>query len=365
MIRFEHVTITYPEATTPTLVDVSFEVPEGELCLVVGVTGSGKSTLLRAVNGLVPRFSGGILAGSVVIDGRTTSDVAPRDLADVVGVVGQDPAAGFVTDFVEDELAYAMENLGVAPDVMRRRVEDILDLLGLHELRHRPLASLSGGQQQRVAIGSVLTAGPRVLVLDEPTSALDPAAAEEVLAALTRLVHDLGITVLIAEHRLERVRFRFEMHGESLDHFAINSHRSTLQFSVAKSDHLATSSRQPTAFRLLMVRSPRFVESISSSGQVKWLRSWVATALVSRRCSIILWDYESLFRELCRLWVRCLTAFRLATSFGWLDWFRRTAVYCSTTTLLRRNAAHRTATRAWCTEPLESCGLGTAAATAR
>jgi energy-coupling factor transport system ATP-binding protein len=105
MIRFEHVTITYPEATTPTLVDVSFEVPEGELCLVVGVTGSGKSTLLRAVNGLVPRFSGGILAGSVVIDGRTTSDVAPRDLADVVGVVGQDPAAGFVTDFVEDELA--------------------------------------------------------------------------------------------------------------------------------------------------------------------------------------------------------------------------------------------------------------------
>lgn len=205
MIRFDHVTITYPDAPAPTLVDVSFEVPEGELCLVVGVTGSGKSTLLRAVNGLVPRFSGGVLAGSVVIDGRTTSDVPPRDLADVVGIVGQDPAAGFVTDYVEDELAYAMENLGVAPDVMRRRVEDVLDLLGLHDLRSRSLASLSGGQQQRVAIGAVLTAGPRVLVLDEPTSALDPAAAEEVLAALTRLVHDLGITVLIAEHRLERV----------------------------------------------------------------------------------------------------------------------------------------------------------------
>ncbi len=205
MIKFEHVTITYPDASVPTLTDVSFEVPEGELCLVVGVTGSGKSTLLQAVNGLVPRFSGGVLAGSVVIDGRRTSDYPPRDLAEVVGVVGQDPAAGFVTDYVEDELAYAMENLGVDPSVMRRRVEDILDLLGLHELRDRPLSSLSGGQQQRVAIGSVLTAGPRVLVLDEPTSALDPAAAEEVLAALTRLVHDLGITVLIAEHRLERV----------------------------------------------------------------------------------------------------------------------------------------------------------------
>ena len=175
------------------------------LCLVVGTTGSGKSTLLRAVNGLVPRFSGGTLQGRVWVDGRSTEEVPPRELADVVGLVGQDPAAGFVTDVVEDELAYVMENLGVAPDVMRRRVEDVLDLLGLHELRNRPLGALSGGQQQRVAIGSVLTAGPRILVLDEPTSALDPAAAEEVLAALTRLVHDLGITVLLAEHRLERV----------------------------------------------------------------------------------------------------------------------------------------------------------------
>jgi energy-coupling factor transport system ATP-binding protein len=205
MIRFEHVTFTYPDAERPTLVDVDFVVPEGELCLVVGTTGSGKSTLLRAVNGLVPRFSGGTLQGRVWVDGRCTEDTPPRELADVVGLVGQDPAAGFVTDVVEDELAHVMENLGIAPDVMRRRVEDVLDLLGLHELRNRPLGALSGGQQQRVAIGSVLTAGPRVLVLDEPTSALDPAAAEEVLAALTRLVHDLGITVLLAEHRLERV----------------------------------------------------------------------------------------------------------------------------------------------------------------
>jgi energy-coupling factor transport system ATP-binding protein len=98
-----------------------------------------------------------------------------------------------------------MESLGLAPDVMRRRVEETLDLLGLADLRDRPIATLSGGQQQRVAIGSVLTPHPRVLVLDEPTSALDPAAAEEVLAVLQRLVHDLGTTVLMAEHRLERV----------------------------------------------------------------------------------------------------------------------------------------------------------------
>jgi energy-coupling factor transport system ATP-binding protein len=205
MIRFDRVSFEYPDRPEPVLDRVDLVVPEGELCLVMGSTGTGKSTLLRATNGHVPRFTGGRLTGEVTVEGRSTRTWLPRDLADVVGVVGQDPAAGFVTDMVEDELAYSMENIGVAPDAMRRRVEDVLDLLDLHTLRNRPLNTLSGGQQQRVAIGSVLTASPRILVLDEPTSALDPAAAEEVLAALTRLVHDLGITVLIAEHRLERV----------------------------------------------------------------------------------------------------------------------------------------------------------------
>ena len=205
MILFDDVTITYPDAAAPAVAGVSLTVPEGELCLVVGRTGSGKSTLLSAVNGLVPHFTGGRLAGRVLVDGRDTRTHPPRELADVVGMVGQDPVAGFVTDAVEEELAYAMESIGLPPAVMRRRVEETLDLLGLADLRDRALATLSGGQQQRVAIGAALTAHPRVLVLDEPTSALDPGAAEEVLAALHRLVHDLGITVLVAEHRLERV----------------------------------------------------------------------------------------------------------------------------------------------------------------
>ncbi|MGM1064691.1 ABC transporter ATP-binding protein, partial [Saccharothrix sp. Mg75] len=205
MIRFENVTVTYRDAGAPVLAGVDLHVPEGELCLVVGRTGSGKSTLLRAVNGLVPHFTGGTLAGRVLVDGRDTRTHPPRELADVVGVVAQDPQAGFVTDSVEEELAYSMESLGLPNAVMRKRVEETLDLLGLAGLRDRPLATLSGGQQQRVAVGAALTAHPRVLVLDEPTSALDPGAAEDVLAALHRLVHDLGMTVLIAEHRLERV----------------------------------------------------------------------------------------------------------------------------------------------------------------
>jgi energy-coupling factor transport system ATP-binding protein len=205
VITFDQVSFTYTGAARPTLHGVSLEISEGELCVVVGETGSGKSTLLRAINGLVPHFSGGTLAGMVTVDGRTTQENRPRDLADVVGFVGQNPLASFVTETVEDELAYTMENLGVPADAMRRRVEDAVDLLGLQELRDRSLRSLSGGQQQRVAIGAVLTASPRLLVLDEPTSALDPAAAEEVLSALARLVHDLGLTVVMAEHRLERV----------------------------------------------------------------------------------------------------------------------------------------------------------------
>jgi energy-coupling factor transporter ATP-binding protein EcfA2 len=205
MIEFDRVTITYSGAARPVLRDVNLRIDEGELCLVVGRTGSGKSTLLGAINGLVPHFTGGTLAGAVRVDGRSTADHPPRELAEVVGVVGQDPLAGFVTDTVEEELAYGMEQLAVPPAVMRKRVEETLDLLGLADLRHRALHELSGGQQQRVAIGSVLTAHPRVLVLDEPTSALDPTAAEEVLAAITRLVHDLGVTVVLAEHRLERV----------------------------------------------------------------------------------------------------------------------------------------------------------------
>ncbi|RSM75024.1 cobalt ABC transporter ATP-binding protein [Amycolatopsis sp. WAC 01375] len=205
MIELKNVSFTYHGRSEPVLADVTLSIGEGELVLFAGRTGAGKSTLLGTINGLVPHFTGGHLEGTVSVDGVTTRSRPPREFAHLVGVVGQDPLAGFVTDTVEDELAYGMEQLGLSPQVMRRRVEETLDLLGIAELRRRALRTLSGGQQQRVAIGSVLTTHPKVLVLDEPTSALDPTAAEEVLATLARLVEDLGTTVLMAEHRMERV----------------------------------------------------------------------------------------------------------------------------------------------------------------
>lgn len=204
MIELRGITFRYDDEA-PVLDGVDLTVDEGELVLVSGPTGVGKSTLLGVVTGLVPRFSGGRLEGDVLLDGTSIVHAPPRERAHVIGYVGQDPAAGFVADTVEEELAYGMEQLGLPPETMRRRVEETLDLLGIAGLRHRDLRTLSGGQQQRVAIGAVLTMHPRLLVLDEPTSALDPTAAEDVLATLTRLVHDLGVSVLLAEHRLERV----------------------------------------------------------------------------------------------------------------------------------------------------------------
>jgi energy-coupling factor transport system ATP-binding protein len=203
MIELRGITASY--ADQPVLSDVDLSVGEGELVLVSGPTGSGKSTLLGVVTGLVPRFTGGHLRGDLLLDGASILKTPPRERAHVIGYVGQDPLSGFVTDTVEEELAYGMEQLGLPADTMRRRVEETLDLLGIAGLRARDLRTLSGGEQQRVAIGSVLTMHPRLLVLDEPTSALDPTAAEDVLATLTRLVHDLGVSVLVAEHRLERV----------------------------------------------------------------------------------------------------------------------------------------------------------------
>ena len=205
MIELDHVTYTYPNAPRPALSDISLTIPEGEFLLVCGPSGAGKSTLLRLLNGLVPHFYGGRFGGEVLLWGRSTLQCEPRDLADLVGFVFQDPEAQFVVDEVEDEIAFGMENLGLAPKLMRRRVEEVLDQLGIAHLRRRALSSLSGGERQRVAIAAVLAAQPRALVLDEPTSQLDPHAAEEVLSALEKLNADLGITVVLCEHRLERV----------------------------------------------------------------------------------------------------------------------------------------------------------------
>lgn len=205
MIRFNNVSLIYPNSEQTIIENLSFSLSESEFVLVIGQTGVGKSSILRLMNGLVPHHTGGILSGEIEVAGRSTRLLKPGELSDVVGIVGQNPINGFVCEIVEDEIAFTLETLGIAPEVMRKRVEEVLDLLALAELRNREISTLSGGEQQRVAIAAALVAQPKVLLLDEPTSALDPIAAEEVLSILHRLVNDLGLTVVIAEHRLERV----------------------------------------------------------------------------------------------------------------------------------------------------------------
>ncbi|MBW7882033.1 MAG: energy-coupling factor ABC transporter ATP-binding protein [Caldilineaceae bacterium] len=205
MIRLEELTYTYPGATAPAIRDITLDLPDGEMILLIGPSGSGKSTLLRCLNGLVPHFSGGAMRGNVRVEGLDPVAATPRVLSRHVGFVFQDPEAQFVTDRVEDEIAFALENAAMAPQEMRVRVEETLDLLDLTPLRDRPLKTLSGGERQRVAIAAALALRPQILVLDEPTSQLDPKSAEDVLNALVRLNSDLGLTIILAEHRLERV----------------------------------------------------------------------------------------------------------------------------------------------------------------
>ncbi len=205
MIRIEHLTYTYPDAARPALRDVSLEIESGAFVLVVGPSGSGKSTLLRCLNGLVPHFTGGTIEGRVRIDDIDPIAAGPARMSAHVGFVFQDPEAQFVVDRVEDEIAYALENRAIPREEMRVRVSDVLAMLGLAHLRNRPVDELSGGEKQRVAIAAALALRPRVLVLDEPSSQLDPLAAEEVLNALVRLNRERGLTIVLAEHRLERL----------------------------------------------------------------------------------------------------------------------------------------------------------------
>lgn len=205
MIRLDRVTYFYPGAQRAAIDGIDMEVGHGELVLVAGESGSGKSTLIRSMNGLVPRFHGGRFAGRVEVDGRPTLEVAPRDLADRIGFVGQDPENHAVASAVEDDIAFALENLGFDSATMRKRVEEVLDALGIAALRGRRLDSLSGGERQRAAIASVLVTMPGHLLLDEPTSQLDPQSAEEVISSVLRLRDEIGVAVVLAEHRLERV----------------------------------------------------------------------------------------------------------------------------------------------------------------
>src|SRR5437660_4198413 len=205
LIAFDDVRYRYPEADGPALDGITAAVEPGQVILLRGASGSGKSTLLRCLNGLVPHSTGGDYSGRVTVCGLDTRIHPPRELGARIGFVFQHPDSQFVLEDVEAELAFGLENLGLERGLMRKRIEETIDQVGISALRHRRIATLSGGERQRVAIAAALATHPSALVLDEPTSQLDPQAAEDVLQVVLRLVAERGMRTVIAEHRVERI----------------------------------------------------------------------------------------------------------------------------------------------------------------
>ncbi|MBQ9249218.1 MAG: energy-coupling factor transporter ATPase [Oscillospiraceae bacterium] len=199
IIRFENVHFTYPDNDKESLTGIDLEIEEGSFVAVLGHNGSGKSTLAKHMNVILTPTE-----GRVLVDGLDTAD--ENNLLEVrhrVGMVFQNPDNQIVANVVEDDVAFAPENLGVPPEEIRRRVDEALKQVGMYELRLHAPHLLSGGQKQRVAIAGVIAMRPRIVVLDEPTAMLDPQGRREVVSTITRLCREKGMTVVLITHHME------------------------------------------------------------------------------------------------------------------------------------------------------------------
>lgn len=204
LIEFSDFSFKYVGSDTLALRKVNLSVEQGEYVVVSGPSGCGKTTLCRAMNGLVPQFHRGYIAGNVFVDSMSTRDHSVAELAGIVGLVFQNPSNQLVTLNVEKEIAFGPENLGVDPLVIRERVEHLIDILALEHLREKHPHEMSGGEQQRVAMAATLALRPKILVADEPTSSLDPKSAELILELIAEQNRE-GMTVVLVEHRLDVV----------------------------------------------------------------------------------------------------------------------------------------------------------------
>ena len=199
IIKFENVHYTYPGDQMESLCGVSLEIEEGSFVAVLGHNGSGKSTLAKHMNAiLVPT------EGKVTVCGIDSADEEQIiQLRRNVGMVFQNPDNQIVANVVEDDVAFAPENLGVEPAEIRRRVDEALKQVGMYDKRQHAPHLLSGGQKQRVAIAGVIAMEPKIIVLDEPTAMLDPIGREEVISTVTRLCREKGMTVVLITHHMD------------------------------------------------------------------------------------------------------------------------------------------------------------------
>lgn len=202
IIRIDHVSFSYGEASARALDDVTLSVSPGDFLGIIGPSGAGKTTLASAMSGAIPHHYTGPFFGSVLVDGKDTCAVTLTDISQVVGSVLQDIDTQMVASVVEDEMLFGLENFGVPHSQIEERVIDALETVGIADLSERDIATLSGGQKQKVAIAAILALRPRVLVLDEPTAALDPASSRMVFETLRSINRELGVTVVIIEQKV-------------------------------------------------------------------------------------------------------------------------------------------------------------------
>lgn len=203
IIETKNLTYTYPTGTKPAFEDVTLEIDKGEFIVLTGPSGCGKTTLCRCFNGLIPHFYSGKLEGEIYVSNLKVIEHPIHELARHVGMVFQNPENQLFALSVEKDVAFGLENLGISREEMRERVDWALKMTGIYELKDRAPYELSGGQQQRVAIASVLAMQPEIIVLDEPTSFLDPVGAKNIFEVINKLNKDLGITIILVEHRLD------------------------------------------------------------------------------------------------------------------------------------------------------------------
>jgi energy-coupling factor transport system ATP-binding protein len=203
LIETKSLTYTYPGAPKPSISDVSVKVEKGEFVLITGPSGCGKTTLCRTFNGLIPQFYQGELKGEITVANLDAAKHPTYEMAKHVGLVFQNPENQLFALSVEKDVAFGLENLGFDRQEMRKRVDWALNLTGIYDLRERSPHEMSGGQQQRVALASVLAMQPEIIVLDEPTSFLDPLSAEKIFEVIHDLNKNLGLTVILVEHRLD------------------------------------------------------------------------------------------------------------------------------------------------------------------